>query len=163
MLLHLQEFAQTLNIDQCRLLITEVFSSRGGIELAKALLEPSPEFPEESNNSWCICGKCQPMDNPIENVCCRQRCCVTTLTYFETGVLDTTVLSIAIVYRSEIFVDDPEYTPASYRKAAYRQWTLWQHGYLGRSNRCIVPSCVVWAVRNRYPAPDGSYMGFKEY
>ena len=160
MLLHLQEFAQTLNIDQCRLLITEAFSSRGGIELAKALLEPSPEFLEESNNSWCICGKCQPMDNPIENVCCRQRCCVTTPTYFETGVLDTTVLSITIVNRSEIFVDDPEYTPASYRKAAYRQWILWQHGYLGRSNRRIVPSCMVWAVRNRYPAPDGRY---KEY
>ena len=99
MLLHLKEFAQTLNIDQCRLLITEAFSSRGGIKLAKVLLDPSTEFPEESNNSWCICGKCQPMDNPIENVCCRQRCCVTTLTYFETGVLNTTILSIAIVNR----------------------------------------------------------------
>ena len=40
------------------------------------------------------------------------------LAYFETGVLDTTVPSIAIVNRSKIFVDDPEYTPASYRKAA---------------------------------------------
>ena len=78
-------------------------------------------------------------------------------------VLDTSVLSIAIVNRSDVFADDLEYSPASYRKAAYRQWILWQHGYLGRANRRVIPSCVVWAVRDRYPAPDGNYLGFKEY
>ena len=103
------------------------------------------------------------MDNPIENICCRQRCCVTMLAYFETGVLDATVLSIAKVNRSEIFVENPEYTPAAYRKAAYQQWVLWQHGYLGRSNRHVIPSCVIWAVHDRYPSSDGQYLGFREY
>jgi len=73
------------------------------------------------------------------------------------------VLSIAIMNRSDVFADDPEYTPASYRKAAYRQWILWQHGYLGKTNRRVVPSYIAWVVRTRYPAPDNHYFGFKEY
>ena len=72
-------------------------------------------------------------------------------------------VSIAIVSRSDVYADDPECSPASYRKASYRQWIMWQHGYLGRSNRRVVPSCVVWAVREKFPAPDGIYLGFKEY
>lgn len=85
------------------------------------------------------------------------------LAYFNAGVLDTTVLSIVTVNTSEICVEDPEYTPLSYRKAAYGQWVLWQHGYLGRGTRRVIPSCVVWAVRDRYPSPDGRYLGFKDY
>lgn len=84
--------------------------------------------------------------------------------FFESAVLDMTVLLISIVNRSDVFDEDPEYSPSSYRKAAYRQWILWNHGYLGRANRRVVPSCIVWAVRDRYPAPLGTfYLGFKEY
>lgn len=82
---------------------------------------------------------------------------------FTTNVLNTDSLSIAIVGRSDDFADTPEYSLASYRKAAYRQWIMWYHGYLGRHNQQMIPSCVVWAVHNAYPAPDGVYLGFKEY
>ena len=99
----------------------------------------------------------------IENVCCRKQTCVTAQDFFQLAVLDMNVLSIAIVNRSDVFADDPDYSPSSYRKAAYRQWILWQHGYLGRTNRRVVPSCIVWAVRDKYPAQDGQYLGFKEY
>jgi len=37
--------------------------------------------------------------------------------FFQSAVLDMSVLSIAIVNRSDVFADDPEYTPASYHKA----------------------------------------------
>ena len=100
------------------------------------------------------------MPLPAENVCCT---CITTSESFESAVLDNRVLSIAIVSRSDIFADDPDYGPASYQKAAYRQWVMWQHGYLGRYNRKFIPSCVMRAVRRRYPAPDINYLGFKEY
>ena len=52
------------------------------------------------------------------------------------------ILSVAIVHHSDVYSEDPEYAPTDYRKAAYRQWTMWQCGYLGRRNRKVVPS--VW-------------------
>ena len=103
------------------------------------------------------------MPLPVENLCCRQRPCVTTSDSFEAAVLDNHIFSIAIVSRSDTFADNPDYSPASYRKAVYRQWVMWQHGYLGWANRRVIPSCVVWAVCRRYPAPDNVYLGFKEY
>ena len=50
----------------------------------------------------------------------------------------------------------------SYRKAAYRQYTLWKYGKLGRGNRRILPSCVATMTRHTYPAPDGRYMGYRQ-
>ena len=165
-----QTFVSTLTRHQCCQLIVAAYSSRGGIQLAKGILggdssSPSspPPQPQSNDLPWCKCGKCQPMPLPVENVCCRQRPCITTSEAFESIVLDSHVLSVAIVSRSDTFADDPDYTSASYRKAACRQWVMWQHGYLGRSNRKVIPSCVVWEVHRRYPAPDGNYLGFKEY
>ena len=103
------------------------------------------------------------MPTAIENVCCKLHTCVTSTDLFESTVLDLNVLLIAILNHSEVFVDKADYSPASYRKAAYRQYILWKEGHLGRGNRKIIPSYVVWSIRNRYPAPDGQYLGFKEY
>ena len=159
----------TLDVSMCREALMKTFINHGGVDLLKAIIhegngDPGPGSNEECNSiPWCICGRCKRMPLEAENVCCRQRHCVTREEFFRSAVLDMSVLSIAIVNRSDVFADDPEYTPSSYRKAAYRQWILWQHGYLGRANRRVIPSCVVWAVRGSYPAPDGNYLGFKEY
>ena len=37
------------------------------------------------------------------------------------------------------------------------------YGHLERNNRRVVPSCVVLSIRRKYPAPDGQYLGFREY
>lgn len=157
---------EKLDLEKCHKLIIEAYCCSGGIERAQVIIQDEPPHqPREPSQSlsWCICGKCQSMGQPIENVCCRRSDCVTNLEAFETIVLDVNVLSVAIISRSDIFADDPEYTLASYRKAAYRQYTMWIHGYLGRGNRQVIPSCVVWAVRRRYPDPHGIYLGFREY
>ena len=61
----------TLNLTQCHTIILSVFSSRGGIELARSALQSdTPEDPPEDNLPWCVCGKCRPMPMPVENVCC---------------------------------------------------------------------------------------------
>lgn len=129
----------TLTTDACRNLIVKAYCQPGGIRLARTLLQcdgnddDMPPGPPNQGNilSWCICGKCRNMDHPNENVCCRKRSCTTTTDSFEMLVLQRDVLSVAIVHRSDTCGDDPEYTLRSYRKAAYHQWSLWQHGYLG--------------------------------
>lgn len=155
-----------MDLEACRLVIRNTFSSNGGLELLQSVVNTEPQDnPTQPSNlpGWCICGRCRSMPTPAENVCCRKRPCITTLEFFQSAVLDMNVLSIAIVNRSDMFADDPDYSPSGYRKAAYRQWVLWNHGYLGRANRRVIPSCCVWAVRNKYPSPGGHYLGFKEY
>ena len=158
----------SMSTEQCHQVIVDVFSDRSGVELLKAIAEggshdsPNPQG-QGQQLPWCICQKCRMMTLPEENRCCRRVPCITTAEQFHTNVLNVDVLSIAMVSRSDIRAETPDYTPASYRKACYRQWIMWQHGFLGRSNRRVVPSCVVWAVSNKFPVPDGNYMGFKEY
>ena len=165
----MQGFIENLTTEQCHHITYQVFSNRGGIELVQLFLvddtqeQQQPPYNNPRGLSWCICRKCQAMPLSVENVCCQQVPCITTTELFNNNVLNIDVLSIAIVSGSDVLASTPDYTPAGYRKAAYRQWTMWQHGYLKSDNRRVVPSCVALAVRNKYPAPDGIYLGFKEH
>ncbi|KAK7148186.1 hypothetical protein R3I93_012490 [Phoxinus phoxinus] len=50
------------------------------------------------------------------------------------------------------------------RLVAYRvvlEWML-KGEHLGRRKRKVLPSCVVKAVRDKYPSPSGRYVGFTE-
>ena len=44
---------------------------------------PNPNPPE-----WCVCGRCWPMPTARENICCRERVCVTTRGEFRAVALD---------------------------------------------------------------------------
>ena len=101
--------------------LKKTFSNHGGVNLLKATLsEQDSDGGDEDhdpdgngNNSqlpWCVCGRCRRMPQEIENRCCRKRPCITTEDFFQSAVLDTSVLSIAIVNCSDVFADDPEYT-----------------------------------------------------
>ncbi|XP_078019511.1 uncharacterized protein LOC144459417 [Epinephelus lanceolatus] len=51
-----------------------------------------------------------------------------------------------------------------YRLVAYRvvlEWAL-RGERLGPGNRRVLPSCIVTAIRNKYPSPTGTYKGFME-
>ena len=49
------------------------------------------------------------------------------------------------------------------RLVAYRQYTWWLYGHLGRRIRIAIPSCAVSAIRDVYPEADpGTYRGFEE-
>lgn len=158
---------QSLSTEQLQRACCRLAGAPGGLSLLKTLVQdqqPSPERPPgEQVPEWCICGRCRPMDTPTENVCCRDIRCITTFDHFHLLCLNHPVLTVAIHNRCDIYADPVDYSPASYRKAAYRQFILWQHGYLGKGNRRVIPSCCVWCIRNWYPAIDGVYMGFKEY
>ena len=153
--------------DKDELLIRLLSQGRGSLEFAKNMLgdDPQPDPPEPQEDGagpWCICGVCWPMPHEQENICCKKRTCVTSYIMFNTICLDREVLQLAIRARCDIRAVEPDYSSQSYRKASYRQYTLWKYGKLGRGNRTILPSCVVLTTRQAYPAPDGNYMGFRQ-
>ena len=96
------------------------------MSLAECLLERSggmnPKPPDYVKPGWCVCGRCEIMVNPAENVCCGKRCCITSYTHFYNICLDQHVLTVAIHQRSDVRANPISYSPESYRKAAYRQY-----------------------------------------
>ena len=157
----------TLNIDDCRRLIMEAYSLAGGLQFVKAIIEtlqepqpPGQQPPANGVPSWCICRKCRPMPNADENKCCRQSSFVTLQPCFQSLVLDR---NVAIVGQMDMLVDRMDFNNEGYRFAAYRQYILWQNGYLVRGNRRVVPSCATCSIRDKYPSADGIYTGFKHY
>ena len=71
------------------------------------------------------------------------------------------VLLVAIQHINDLFAYNEQPGNDNFRHAAYRQFVLWRFGHLGSGNRVVIPSCVVWAIRDRYPSADGTYTGFK--
>lgn len=47
-----------------------------------------------------------------------------------------------------------------YRHVAYRIFTRWVWGVLGRGHRIPVPACAVWAIRGSFPEEDQVHAGF---
>ena len=121
-------------------------------------LQPDPE---NSVPRWCICGNCLLMPTPDENKCCERIECITSYELFHNLCIDRQVVELAIRARCDIRVEPLDFSMASFRKAGYRQFILWEHGYLGKGNRRIIPSCAVKNIRAQYPSPDNVYMGFR--
>ena len=101
-----------------------------------------------------------------EEVCCGQQpdSCVAQSADFELLVLEPAVVALAVRYRADFFAltdaDEADHM-RTMRHGAYRQFMLWTYGYLGRSNRRVVPSCCVWRIRDKYPSPFGQYTGYQ--
>ena len=127
--------------------------------------QPEQVAAEEGRESpdWCKCGLCIIMPTPAENKCCTRsvRACITTNPLFQQIVLDGNILDVQMRYREDMLATDHPRNNENFRHAAYRQFVLWQHGRLGQGNRVVVPSCCVKAIRNRYPSPNGVYVGFR--
>ena len=153
---------------QRRLLILVLNNGHGSLDYAKSrkrILEnddPQPEYDPPANvQDWCVCGNCIIMPMPDENKCCQQRKCIKSYEHFYNLCIDHHVLELVICARCDIRVEPLDFSMASFRKAGYRQFILWEHGYLGKSNRRIIPSCAVKKIRSKYPSPDNVYMGLR--
>ncbi|XP_070550697.1 P2X purinoceptor 7-like [Ptychodera flava] len=138
----------------------------------------------EGSDNWCSCGKCSAMASQVECICC-QKCdflqsrpelepnsCITEHVDFKVVCLHPAVLGTAFI-RQELnrkrrhtdTVESETLSNKQYRLAAYRQFIAWGHSWqrLGQGVRKVVPSCVVTAIRNKYPKGDGEdCIGFKE-
>ena len=76
-------------------------------------------------------------------------------------VLDPTVLTKVGRYRADVFGVPARGDNDAVRHYAYHQFVLWRHGKLGIGNRCVIPSCCVWQIRQIFPSENGYYTGFK--
>ena len=124
-------------------------------------------YSSTENIPWCKCGRCREQPTPEEQVCCRRSrgpcITVTAADALSLVCLNRVVLNVAVKDRNDLFGrnDNPE-SNQTLRHTAYRQFVLWRHGRLGAGNRIVIPSCVVWSIRGRFPSEDGQYTGFLE-
>ena len=43
----------------------------------------------------------------------------------------------------------------------HRQFTWWVHNRLGKGVRRVIPSCAIWAIRDKYPQENNLYEPFR--
>ena len=145
--------------------------------LALAGSEPSNQGPIPSNTQnlddvgdsasgavpdWCVCGKCHPMPQEVENKCCKFKKCITLSSPFAKLCLDPDVVELCIRSTGDIR-NDREDKSRAFRKAAYKQFILARYGHLGMGNRRVCPSCIVMRIRKQWPSITAVYMGYREH
>lgn len=135
------------------------------------------------NSDWCSCGNiCRSMTCDEESRCCHENNhvrivktpdynCVTQNPSFNRLILDRELLSmvrhgLALKTKSQrkrrlLIADVPQ--NRTWRYAAYKQFTSWINSWttIGFKNRIVLPSCVIWKIRDEFPEEDGNYTGFK--
>lgn len=127
---------------------------------------------EEINNedNWCKCERCHDEKRKIDQVCCcqlsieRERTdCLCNEEEFKHICLYKPYLEVILIGLSKTRGDYLEKTTSnrSYRFAAYSTFTWWAHGKLGRYNRKVIPSCIIWKIRELFPEEDGNYVNFQ--
>ncbi|XP_073485042.1 uncharacterized protein [Aquarana catesbeiana] len=122
---------------------------------------------------WCFCAQCRPMPTSEESKCCQGLeevqpflehglTCVTQHEEFVERCLTKRILVYQIQMESaNVHKDYIRDANRCLRRGAYKSYTNMVHGFLGKNRRIPIPSCVVWAIRNKYPDPNEEYIGFK--
>ncbi|XP_065134635.1 P2X purinoceptor 7-like [Paramisgurnus dabryanus] len=140
---------------------------------------------------WCSCRKCKQMPTEEESLCCTEWDLLFTEGMENLNVsVDETEVSLTCVTDRDVrdllqrpVIETFFYVPKlnwkkrprpeglngqlsdrQLRMVSYRvvlEWAL-KGQQLGRGNRVVLPSCVVWAVRDAFPSPTEQYTGFKE-
>lgn len=120
----------------------------------------------ENQPTWCRCAHCREMPTDVEKKCCLHtpENCISTVPHFEAYIIQTGVLRLARRLWNEFraVYDEPDLGEDNrqFRHAAYRQYVAWRHGSLGAGRRVVIPSCVVWRIRDTFPDPTETYTGF---
>ena len=78
---------------------------------------------------------------------------------FEILELDEAILSLTRAQNEILGFEEADENRA-FRFMAYRQYTLWIHGCLGRRSTRVVPACCTISIRTRFPDPEGKYIQY---
>ena len=118
---------------------------------------------------WCKCQKCVEEKTEIDCLCCQEvaalnskfnNCdtdCITESPEFTTLCLNELILknvSTGLHISRGDYLED-QCSNRSLRYAAYKQFVWWIFKSLGKGNRRVIPSYVIWKIRNTYPEHDG--------
>ena len=119
-----------------------------------------------------ICDACVDMHIEDETLCCNaakdrreiygERKCVTEVTAFSLICLEREVLETALSGWDRIVGENNAICNKSYRFIAYKQYISWIHGKLGNDVRIRIRTCVLYKIRQTFPAPDNIYVPFIE-
>ena len=153
----LQEAINNLTGEQAKELLRQL-STNMPRDVHSVLL-PTPDYtnqPQENPPPFCSCVE------GATGICCQRTPCITTTATFNDICQKTNVIEVCGVSNyCDQFHDVPTYVPKDYRNQAYRFFTLWQHGRLGRGNRVPLPACAMGKIRWKFPQPDGIYRNFQ--
>lgn len=75
--------------------------------------------------------------------------------------LELPVLKTALTTITKYTGNKFDYENKNYRFAAYKQYISWIYTRLGKNVRQVIPSCIVWAIRKKFPSDIGKYVPFK--
>ena len=118
----------------------------------------------------CRCGKCVPIPDTPQIVCCRdyeqvnnrreEKPCITESPGFPHVCRNVYALQAALGTWHQMTDEVLDVCNKSYRFIAYKQFIAWVFGKLGSGVRRQIPSCVVDDIRRNFPAPDNVYVPF---
>ncbi|KTG35328.1 hypothetical protein cypCar_00034270 [Cyprinus carpio] len=141
--------------------------------------EPTePQIPRmlQPVTAWCTCENCAVMPTEKENKCCLEipeivrrinqvpdtLTCITHHPGFEPVCLNVYSLQNALnVYKADYGPLRLRGIEKRYRHLAHRSFVSWCWGYLSRTIRVDIPSCVVLRVCREFPDAAGSCSGFR--
>ncbi|XP_063292368.1 zinc finger protein 282-like isoform X3 [Pelobates fuscus] len=134
---------------------------------------PAPPAVRVGHVRWCTCGLCISLPTDEECICCRDIVnvrkllledseCICEIEYLRKDLVSREHLTA--LYRYGLSFSKKRFKAiereSDYRITAYRAFTMWVHGYMGRNvKRRPIPSCVVRRIRDNFPAPDKTYVG----
>ena len=124
-----------------------------------------------SGEKPCTCDSCVAIQIEEETLCCNDalkarlekfngKKCVTETLPFGLVCLEKDVLETALSNWNHLVGDHRNMCTKSYRFIAYRQYISWIYGRLGRNVRKRIPTCVLYKIRQTFPAPDNVYIPF---
>ena len=135
------------------------------------------EINRTGHKDWYICGRCKKEIREIDSLCCQEVAaiseenfernqCITMSKQFQTLCMEKLVLINVFVGLHEAkrdpFEKENKIKNRSLRLAAYKQFVWWIYQSLGKGNRRVLPSCVLWKIRQHYPEANGQYVLFNE-
>ncbi|XP_052409870.1 uncharacterized protein LOC127956162 isoform X2 [Carassius gibelio] len=138
----------------------------------------SPQIPRmlQPVTAWCTCENCAVMPTEKENKCCLEipqivrrinqvpdtLTCITQHPGFEPVCLNVYSLQNALnIYKADYGPLKLKGIEKRFRHLAHRSFVSWCWGYLSRTIRVDVPSCVVLRVCREFPDAAGSGAGFR--